>query len=92
MTHEQVAQIIIKEVKKAGYMVETHQSVSTSSIYYKLSNGRCTLMFRVSDHNTKKNVITLRLDTHNSQQSVESFVKARIKDLGYRILKHTLGI
>ena len=62
MSYEQVAQMIFKEAKKAGYVVEERKSVSTNSIYYTIHSGKCSLMFRVSDHSTNSNVITLRID------------------------------
>lgn len=92
MTYEQVAQIIFKEAKRAGYVVEERRSVSTSSVYYTLSSGKCSLLFRVSDHKTKSNVITLRIDHKSTAKTAESFVKNRIKDLGYRSVKLALGI
>ncbi len=92
MTYEQVAQIIFKEAKRAGYVVEERKSVSTSSMYYKLSSGKYSLLFRISDHKTKSNVITLRIDRKRTIKNVECFVKNRIKDLGYRALKMELGL
>ena len=92
MTYEQVAQIIFKEAKKAGYIVEERKSISTQSVYYKLISGTSSLLFRVSDHNTKSDVITLRIDLKSSNKTAESFVKNRIRDLGYRALKMALGL
>jgi hypothetical protein len=92
MSQEQVAQIIFKEVKKAGYVVEQHRSISTNSVYYTIYGGKESLHIRVSDHATDKNVITLRLDRKNSVKTVESFIKNRIRDLGYRQLKMSLGL
>lgn len=92
MTQQQVAEIIFREVKRAGYVVTERKSVSTSSVYYTLSNGKCSLFFRVADHRTNSNVITLRLDHKISMQSAEAFVKNRIRDLGYRSVKMVLGL
>ncbi len=92
MSHEQVAQIIYKEAKRVGYVVEQHKSGSTNSVYYTLHDGKFSLHFRVSDHATNKNVITLRLDRNNSLDSAVKFVKNRIKDLATRELKLTLGL
>ncbi len=92
MTYEQVAQIVFKEAKRAGYVVEERRSVSTQSVYYTLINGKYSLLFRVSDHKTCSRVITLRIDHKSTAKTAESFVKNRIKDLGYRTLKMELGI
>lgn len=92
MSYEQVAQMIFKEAKKAGYVVEERKSVSTNSVYYTIHSGKCSLMFRVSDHSTNSNVITLRIDRKSSSKTAESFVKNRMKDLGYRELKLSLGL
>ena len=40
MNYEQISQLIFKEVKKAGYIVEERRSVSTASVYYTLSDGK----------------------------------------------------
>ena len=92
MKYEQVAQIIYREAKRAGYVVEERKSVSTNSMYYTLHAGNYSLMFRVSDHKTPSNVITLRIDHKSTEKTAENFVKNRIKDLGYRVVKGVLGI
>ncbi len=92
MTYQQVANIIFREAKKAGYVVEERKSISTNSVYYKLANNTCSLLFRVSDHNTRSNVITLRIDRKSTDKTAENFIKNRIKDLGYRTVKTVLGI
>ena len=92
MSYEQIAQIIFKEAKKAGYVVEERRSVSSNSMYYTLHGAKCSLLFRVSDHKTTSNVITLRIDHKSTSKTAESFVKNRIKDLGYRELKLSLGL
>ena len=92
MTYGQVAQMIFKEAKKAGYKVEERKSVSTNSMYYTLYGDKCSLLFRISDHGTKSNVITLRIDRRSANKTAESFIKNRIKVLGYRELKESLGL
>lgn len=92
ISYDQVSQIVFKEAKKAGYVVEERKSVSTSSVYYTVSSGKYSLLFRIADHKTKSNVITFRIDHKSSIGNLENFVKNRIKDLGYRKLKAVLGM
>ena len=91
MKYEQVAQIIYREAKKVGYVVEERKSVSTNSIYYTLHSGKHSLMFRVSDHKTDSNIVTLRIDHRSTDKTAESFVRNRIKDLQYRVVRTVLG-
>ena len=91
MTYEQVAHIIFKEAKKLGYVVEERKAVKTTSRYYDLSNGRSTMQIRVSDHSTNSNVITLRIDRKNTEQTVSNFIKNRLSDLDRRDRKLVLG-
>ena len=92
MNYEQVSQIVVKEVRKAGYVVVERRSVSTDSVYYTVKSGNFSLLFRVSDHKTKSDVITFRIDHKFSVANFEHFVKNRIKDLGRRQLKAVLGM
>ena len=92
MNYEQVSQIIFREVKASGYRVTERKSISTNSVYYTLISDRCQLMFRVSDHKTDSNVITLRVDHKNNEQTTINFIRNRIKDLKYRNLKTILGM
>lgn len=92
MNYEQVSQIVAKEVKKAGYVVIERRSVSTDSVYYTVKSGEFSLLFRVSDHKTRSDVITFRIDHKFSVANFEHFVKNRIKDLGHRHLKAVLGM
>ena len=92
LNYEQVSQIVFREAKKLGYVVEERKSVSTSSVYYTVKSGSCSLLFRVADHKTKSNVITFRVDHKSTIANLESFVKNRIRDLGYRKLKAVLGM
>jgi hypothetical protein len=91
MTYEQVAHIIFKEAKKAGYVVEERKSIKTTSRYYTISSGKCSMLMRVSDHSTNSNVITLRIDRKNTDQTVGNFIKNRLSDLGRRERKLVLG-
>ena len=91
MKIENATAIIRSSLKKIGYKIEERKSLSTNSVYFKIyAADDCSLLFRVSDHPTKSNVITLRLDKKTSQQSVESFAKNRCNDLGNRHMKQIL--
>lgn len=92
ISYAQVSQIVFKEAKKAGYVVEERKSVSTTSVYYTVKSDTCSLLFRIADHKAHSNVITFRIDHNNSLANLEKFVKNRIKDLGHRRLKVALGL
>ena len=92
MSYEQISAIVFKEAEAFGYKVTERRSLSTNSVYYTIYAGKVKLMFRVSDHGTNKNVITLRIDHKNVSKIAVSFVKNRIKDLRYRNLKSVLGM
>lgn len=87
-----IAQIIRKEVKKNGYSLEERKSLTTDSWYFKIYSGDTSLMFRVSDHQAKSNVITFRTDKNFSVQSVIGFAHNRCMDLSHRRVKTLLGI
>ena len=93
LNREQISQIVIKEAKKAGYVIEERDSVSTNSIYYTLRSGKTSLLFRVADHPTHSNVITFRWNYKSgSAENLQRFVKNRIRDLGHRSMKAILGL
>jgi len=92
MTLNHVDAIVTQALKKSGYTSERRESVSTNSIYYKIySSSGCDLMFRVADHSTKSDVITLRVDKKLTEQSIKNFVSNRVADLGHRALKKFFG-
>ena len=91
MTYEQVAQIIFKEAKKKGFVVEERRSIKSTSRYYTVSSGKASMLLRVSDHGTHANVITLRIDHKNTNSTVENFIKNRLSDLQVRERKAVLG-
>lgn len=89
---ETVTQTVKRIVEKKGYTLEVRKSTSTDSWYYKIYCGEYSLMFRISDHATYKDVITLRLDKVKNQVNLERFINNRCHDLSDRILKEELGI
>lgn len=92
MKIEDVTRIIKKQVAQKGYVLEERKSVSTDSWYFKIYSGDCSLLFRISDHKTKSDIITLRLDKKTTQKTVEGFIINRCKDLSDRKLKMLLGL
>lgn len=92
MEMENIARIIRTEVNKKGYNLEERKSVSTDSWYFKIYDEKFSLLFRLSDHNTKKDVITLRVDKKLTQKTVQTFIQNRCNDLSKRRLKGLLGI
>jgi len=87
---------IRKEVKRAaekrGYKLEERQSSSTNSWYFKISACDQSLLFRISDHKTSANVITLRIDKSTSYKNIISFINNRCNDLSVRVIKTALGL
>ena len=92
MEMENIAKIIRAEVNKKGYNLEERKSVSTDSWYFKIYDEKYSLLFRLSDHNTKKDVVTLRVDKKLTQKAVQTFIQNRCNDLSKRRLKGLLGI
>lgn len=92
MKINEIKQIIRQQVKNKGYELEERKSTSTNSWYFKIYSGDCSLMFRVSDHYTKSDVITLRLDKKLSAKSVAGFINNRCQDLSSRKVKQLLGL
>lgn len=92
MSIDDVERIIKQVVLKKGYQLSEIKSESTVSRYYKISSGQYELAFRVSDHGTRRNLMTLRIDHKMSPQNIESFAVNRCKDLGDRIIRQALGI
>lgn len=87
MNFAEITRIIRKEVAKKGYELEERKSTTTNSWYFKIYSGKVSLMFRLSDHNTAKDVITLRTDKKITPKSVEGFVQNRCRDLSDRKMK-----
>lgn len=95
MSINHIKSIIINEIEKSGYVCTSEEKLSktTKSVYYSLCNQNgTTITFRVSNHSSKKNLITLRFDKKIDEKKVKSFVKNRIEDLQKRNLKKLLGL
>lgn len=85
--------IIRRELKKSGYEVSERKSLTSNSVYFCIKgSGNTQLMFRVSDHNTQKNVVTLRVDMTKSEKEIVGFVKNRIMGTQKRALRHFYGM
>lgn len=93
MTYQDAARIINQELKKSSYNYEEIKSKTTNSLYYKIYSSSESLIFRVSDHNSKKNILTYRIDKHkNNNNNLKKFVQNRVKDLQVRTVKSLLGV
>lgn len=92
MNIHEIKNIINKQVTKKGYYLEERPSTSSNSWYFKIYSGDSDMLFRVSDHNTRSNIVTLRLDKCTSVKNVESFINNRCQDLSDRTLKKLLGV
>lgn len=92
MNMETVRLIIKKEVQRIGYELEERKSTTSDSWYYKISNGTESLMFRISDHKTKSNVVTFRVDKKTDMVKLLGFIHNRCDGLSKRTLKKALGL
>ena len=93
MNINEIKKIIYEKVKKKGCFLEERKSNTTGSWYFKIfMSDKISLLFRISDHKTKKDIITLRVDHKISRDVVTRFVNNRCDDLKYRHLKSLLGI
>ena len=93
MNINEIKKIVTEQTAKMGYVFEDRKSSSTNSWYFKLyATPDISLLFRVSDHVTNKNVITLRVDHKTSRKDIERFVYNRCRDLSYRKVKAILGL
>lgn len=92
MTKIEIKKLIEKKVACKGYKLEEIDSLSTESMYFKISSGNTSLTFRVSDHKTSRNLITLRVDHKTNRQLIENFIENRCKDLSKRRVKELLGL
>ncbi|MBO7735535.1 MAG: hypothetical protein J6S67_23420 [Methanobrevibacter sp.] len=91
MSMNEITRIIRAEVNKQGYNLEERESNSSSSKYFKLYFDDTSLLFRVADHATKSNIMTLRIDKKTTAKSVEGFITNRCRDLGIRRMRELLG-
>lgn len=87
-----VKDLVDQQLKRSGYKYQIRESTSTTSVYFKIYASNTNLLFRIADHKTKKDIITLRIDHKTSQQSIQRFVQNRIDDVKKRNLKIILGI
>lgn len=86
MTKNGVRDIIKQELNKAHMNYREIESKKTESVYYKLYLGSTSMLFRISNHSTKKDVSTLRFDHRTSEDNVRRYTRNRIKDAKAREL------
>ena len=92
MTANEIVKILENEITRKGYEFRERESASTSSRYFVIRSGPTSLLFRVADHPTKKNVITLRTDHRVTKENVVNFARNRCEDVSRRRVKEVLGI
>ena len=80
MTKNGVRDIIKQELNRAHMDYREIESKETESVYYKLYLGNTSMLFRISDHPTKKDVSTLRFDHKTSEDNIRRYARNRIKD------------
>lgn len=86
MTKNGVREIIKQELNKARMDYREIESKETESVYYKLYLRNTSMLFRISDHPTKKDVSTLRFDHRTSEDNVRRYTRNRIRDAKSREL------
>lgn len=84
MTINGIKQIFQSVAMQKGFQLEERPSASTNSYYFKLHGPSTSLMFRVSDHPTRDNIITLRMDMKLNPDRVRGFILNRCADLSLR--------
>lgn len=80
MTKNGVRDIIKQELNKAKVDYKEIESKETESVYYKIYLGATTMLFRISDHPTKKDVSTFRFDHKTNADNIRRYARNRIKD------------
>lgn len=80
MTKNGVKDIIKQELNKAKMHYKEIESKETESVYYKIYFGNSNMVFRISDHPTKKDVSTFRFDYKTKEDNVRRYARNRIKD------------
>lgn len=90
MTKNGVREIIKQELNKARMDYREIESKETESVYYKLYLRNTSMLFRISDHPTKKDVSTLRFDHRTSEDNVRRYTRNRIRDAKSRELNALL--
>lgn len=80
MTKNGVRDIIKQELNKAKMNYKEIESKETESIYYKIYFGNSSMIFRISDHPTKKDVSTFRFDYKTSAENIRRYARNRIND------------
>ena len=90
MTITEIKQILSKKISQKGYILEERKSTTTDSWYFKIYSGTYSLMFRVANHSSGSNIITLRTDKKITRQQVERFAVNRCNDLSKRVVKEFL--
>ena len=85
--------IIRRELKKSGYEINERKSLTSNSVYFCIKgSSESQLLFRVSDHGTQKNIVTLRVDMAKSEKEIIGFVKNRIMGTQKRALRNFYGM
>lgn len=84
MTINGIKQIFQNVATQKGYQLEERPSLSTNSYYFKLLGASSSILFRVSDHATRDNVVTLRIDKKLNVDRVRGFILNRCADLSVR--------
>ena len=85
MEINEIKQIIEKHVKRKGYRLEERKSTSTGSWYFKIYSAEVSLLFRVSDHKTKKDNVSLIsfalvLYTANNFLALQNVINCQVVD------------
>jgi len=91
MTKNGVRDIIKQELNKARMDYREIESKETESVYYKIYLGNTTMIFRISDHPTGKDISTFRFDHKTSADNIRRYARNRIEDARVREVRAVLG-
>jgi hypothetical protein len=81
----QIVEEELRSVKREGYTIERIRSRTTNSSYYRISDGKNQIAFRISDHEThRSNISTLDLSYPITPNKVRGFVRNKVSGLKKR--------
>ena len=74
----------IGEINGSNWKIAIMPSQSTNSVYYKIINNHTSMIFRISDHNTSKDMSYLLITQKVTEDMVRRYVRNRVSDFRKR--------
>lgn len=88
MTNETIIKTVKKECN-GKCLVEFYKSISSESLYFRISKGDIGYCFRISDHPTKCLIKSFTVSKNTKSKSVARFVSNCIKRMNKKSLYRT---